>query len=113
MAKKKSKARTKPSAPTQNNNTIEIDVVTEEPTVCFVLGDEKIEDTVVTFHRLGVQAQSEAFNNRNETENYMPEYADLLNRHFKTQFHITEPVAYRIFDASFNLFHQLKKNSTT
>ena len=110
MAKKRTKKQPKAVATTPAPQTFELPIETEEPTVAFSLKEEKIEGTVVLFHRLAMQAQSEAFRDRDETDDYMPEYAKLLNKHFKTKLKITPEMAYRIFDMTFNLFHQLKKS---
>lgn len=110
MAKKRSKKQSKVATTPPPTQSFELAIETEEPTVAFSLREEKIEGTVVLFHRLAMQAQTEAFRDRNEVEDYMPEYATLLNQHFKTKLKITPEMAYRIFDSVFNLFHQLKKS---
>lgn len=113
MAKKRSKDSPKKQSKevaTPTKQTFELSIETEEPIVSFDLGYEKIEGTVVLFHRLAMQAQTEAYRDRDEIEDYMPEYATLLNQHFKTKLKITPEMAYRIFDMVLNLFHQLKKS---
>lgn len=110
MPKKRTAPKRKPVKGTITEpESFDISIPTEEPTVSFSLGEEKIEGTVVLFHRLAMQAQAEAFNERNELVDYMPEYAALLNKEFALELVITPEIAYRIFDPVLNLFHQLKK----
>lgn len=108
MVKKLSKKK-----PTVKSNRQIIELETDEPVVCFKLGVEEIEGTVATFHRLAVQAQHKALVDRDDSDDYMPEYAALLKSHFDIDFDITPPIAYRIFDTTWNMFYQLKKNTNT
>ena len=101
---KKTQSRKKPVDP----NVIPIEI--DEPTVAFSLKEEKIEATVVEFHQMAMEAQSEAFMNRSEDMNFMPEYAKKLQDRFNTKIKITEAIAYRIWDRVYLLFNTIKKN---
>lgn len=101
---KKPQRRKKPVDP----NVIPIEI--DEPTVAFSLGEEMIETTVIEFHQMAMEAQSEAFTNRNETLDFMPEYAKKIQDRFSTKIKITAEMAYRIWDRVYLLFNSVKKN---
>lgn len=103
MAKKKSKATTK------KTDDYSFDISTDDPDITFSLGGESIKDTVSSFHRLVLKAQAAAFESRDEVEDYSSEFAENLNKKFRTKLTITPAMAYRMMNHIFDVFHEQKK----
>lgn len=103
MAKAKAKPKTK-IVPDENSFSIPA----EDPVLKFDVDGTELKATVSTFHRLVKIAQHDAMTNREEFEDYFPEFATQLNNKFGSQ--VSETVAYRIADIVFNKFYEEKKS---
>ena len=102
---KKAKAKPKTKIVSDENS---FSIPAEDPILKFDIDGIELKAAVSTFHRLVKIAQHNAMVDRNEVEDYFPEFATLLSNKFESQ--INETVAYRIADIVFNKFYEEKKS---
>lgn len=108
MAKKKPNSKPKPK-----QNAIDID--NEEPILAFnIRNDGKfigvLEAPIVDLHRLALKCQQEAIEKDGNAENYFTLYSAALKKEYKID--ISETASYRIANAVFGAFNDLKKSTS-
>ena len=104
---KKAKAKPKTKIVSDENS---FSIPAEDPVLKFDIDGTELKATVSTFHRLVKIAQHDAMTARNEFEDYFPEFAIQLNKHFGLVEGMNDSVAYRIADIVFNKFYEEKKS---